>query len=62
MTDLDGMAQCPAVDFLGQELEKAFEIVRVEFFRGHELPVDRTELVAEMRESLLDEAGDRFRR
>ena len=44
---LDGMPDFTALDPFGQQREKAREILAVEFLGRGELPVDRTELVAE---------------
>ena len=55
---LHRMAERQAIDLTGQQLQKAFKILWVEFFCGHELPIDRPEPVAQRAHSLADELAD----
>uniref|UniRef100_A0A0N4ZIQ7 EAL domain-containing protein n=1 Tax=Parastrongyloides trichosuri TaxID=131310 RepID=A0A0N4ZIQ7_PARTI len=52
---LQRVAQPHAVLLLRQQLQKALEVLRIEFLGPHELPVDRPQLVAQHRQPLRQE-------
>src|SRR4030095_6663920 len=58
--DVEHVAQWTAALRARQQFEKSLQIVRVEYLRGHELPDDRSELVAEFGDAAVHEAGDRI--
>src|SRR3954452_20644251 len=57
---LDRMSQAHSVDFRGQELEEAGDILAIELATLVEHPQDRPELGSERRKSLSDEIADPF--
>src|SRR5271170_2462373 len=56
----DGVPNFAIPDALRQQREKAGEILAIEFLGRRELPVDRTELVAEFEHAAGEEAFDRL--
>ena len=57
---LDDVAERPAVERVGQQLEKAAEIGLVEFLERGELPEQGPELVAELGHAGIEKSLDRF--
>src|SRR5690606_14887626 len=60
VTDFDRMPQGQAVNALGKQFQEGFEVVGIERFARHELPVDWPELVLQFRQTARQEALDRF--
>src|SRR5690606_584958 len=60
VAQLDRVAERNPVMVARQELEKCGELVGVELARRGELPVDRTELVAQRGDAAVEKAADRI--
>src|SRR5271166_3642543 len=62
MSRFDRMTYGVAIDAVRQELEKSGEVVRLEFFRGVELPEYRPELATQFQQAAGEETLDRSAR
>jgi hypothetical protein len=57
--DFDCVPERATVHLAGEQREEGVEIFGIELLGRRQLPVDRSQLIAEFRDAALDEAGDR---